>query len=91
MVDEVEKIAKRKGCTAGQVAIAWIRAQSGKHGLPVIIPIPGASTDKRVSENIHGANVNLAEEEMNEISEILKNFPPSGHRYPAAVHDHLNG
>ncbi|KAF2667505.1 putative pyridoxal reductase [Microthyrium microscopicum] len=82
LVKEVEKIASAKRCTAGQVALAWIQAHSGAKGLPVIIPIPGASTDKRVNENSKSASIKLSDSEMTEIEDLLKNFKPTGGRYP---------
>ena len=36
LVEEFEKIAKAKGCTPGQLSLAWLMAQPGQ-----IIPIPG--------------------------------------------------
>jgi pyridoxine 4-dehydrogenase len=82
LVAEVEKLAKRKGATPGQIGIAWIQALSGSDGMPIIIPIPGASTDKRVKENSAANDVKLTSEDMEELEGILKAFVPSGGRYP---------
>jgi pyridoxine 4-dehydrogenase len=79
LVKEIEEIAKRKGVTPGQVGIAWIRALSAKPGMPVIIPIPGASSEKRVREN--SKVVTLTDGEMEEIQQILDNFKVVGTRY----------
>ena len=49
--------------------------------MPVIIPIPGASSEKRVREN--SKDVKLSEEEMAEIQKILDGFQVSGTRYNA--------
>ena len=38
--------------------------------MPIIIPIPGATTEERVLEN--GKEVELTDEEMNEIEKILE-------------------
>src|SRR5258707_5676045 len=51
LVDQLKEIAEHKGATPAQIAIAWIRHISAQPGMPVIIPIPGASSDKRVREN----------------------------------------
>ncbi|KAF4306941.1 Aldo/keto reductase [Botryosphaeria dothidea] len=88
LADEVEKIAK-KGATLGQVALAWVRQHSGKNGLPTIIPIPGATTDVRVQENVK--EVTLTDAELAEIDEILKRIEVKGGRYPEAASAHLNG
>ncbi|KAF2794411.1 Aldo/keto reductase [Melanomma pulvis-pyrius CBS 109.77] len=83
LLHEVEKIAANKGVTPPQIAIGWVLAQSGKKGMPEIIPIPGATTSERITENMTPAELN--EEEMATIAAILKNFVPVGARYPAAL------
>ncbi|TID21272.1 Aldo/keto reductase [Venturia nashicola] len=84
LVKEIEKVAVKKGAKPGQVAIAWVRAHSGRDGLPLIIPIPGSSTAARVEEN--SKDVTLTEAELEELNDILRNFTPVGGRYggPAA-------
>lgn len=80
LVHEVEKLAAKKGCTPGQVAIGWVLALSRRPGMPRIIPIPGASRPERVREN--AVEVELSEEEMAELDRIVKEFVPVGDRYP---------
>lgn len=87
LVHEVEKVAKRKGVTPGQVAMAWIKYQSGKGGMPDIIPIPGSVTEERVLENFK--DVTLTDAEFKEVNEFVKNATPAGGRYPDAI-SHLN-
>ncbi|KAL4946523.1 hypothetical protein BDV06DRAFT_86902 [Aspergillus oleicola] len=72
LVDAVDLIAKRKGVTLAQVAIAWVRAQGA-------IPIPGATTEERVLENLR--DVTLTEEELEEIQVALDRLPIKGERY----------
>ncbi|KIX05016.1 uncharacterized protein Z518_05888 [Rhinocladiella mackenziei CBS 650.93] len=88
IVDEVEKLAARKGVTKGQVAIAWVRGLSGRTittedgqqvTLGTIIPIPGATKPERVIEN--STRVELSDVEMAEIADILKRNPVQGSRY----------
>ncbi|PGH26614.1 hypothetical protein AJ80_01743 [Polytolypa hystricis UAMH7299] len=69
----VGEIAKRKGVTLPQVAIAWVRRQGA-------IPIPGTTKAERMVENC--ADVQLSEEELEELQQILKEFPVQGGRYP---------
>jgi pyridoxine 4-dehydrogenase len=57
--------------------------------MPKIIPIPGASSEKRVKEN--SKNVTLTDEEMKEIQSILDRFPVSGGRYHPDHAVALNG
>src|SRR6188472_2355264 len=41
LVDRVREIADEKGVTAGQLALAWVMAQSDRSGNPTVVPIPG--------------------------------------------------
>ena len=79
MGHEVQKMAKAKGCTPAQVALAWVRSYSGKAGMPTIIPIPGSTTEERVLEN--GKEVTLSDDELKEIDEIMKKTEVAGSRY----------
>ncbi|CAP69339.1 uncharacterized protein PODANS_1_10030 [Podospora anserina S mat+] len=79
LVKEVQRLAERKGLTAAQIAINWVLALSRRPGMPVIIPIPGASKPERVREN--AVEVELSEEDMREIETVLKTFEVVGERY----------
>ena len=89
LTDEVALLAKRKSCTKAQIAIAWVRALTGRMvpagpggeriKLGEIIPIPGATTKERVRENMTA--VELTDGEMEEIAEILRRNPVKGERY----------
>ncbi|KKY28083.1 putative pyridoxal reductase [Phaeomoniella chlamydospora] len=79
LTDEVMKLASKKNCTPAQIAISWVRTLSGRNGLPVIIPIPGASSPERVEEN--AKQVELTEEDMKEIEEVLERIKIVGERY----------
>lgn len=83
LIHQLEKLAERKGCTPGQVGIAWVKAQSERNGNPVIIPIPGATTTERVKENL--VNVDLSENDLKEVDSILASVEIHGERYHAAV------
>jgi pyridoxine 4-dehydrogenase len=78
-VREIEKVAARKGCTAAQVAIGWVVAQSRRPGMPKIIPIPGAAAPERVREN--ATIIGLTADDLAEIESILTSFPIAGERY----------
>ena len=82
LVDELERIAKAKGCTPGQVGIAWVKAKSASEGLPIFIPIPGATTEERVREN--AVDVELSENDVKEIDGLIAEIEVAGGRYPAA-------
>lgn len=80
IVHELEAIATRKGCTAAQIGLAWVRAQSGRNGLPRFVPIPGATTAERVRENM--VEVDLSENDLKEIDSVLASRKVVGERYP---------
>lgn len=79
LVKEVEQLASKKGCMPGQIAVAWVLKQSGSKGMPVLIPIPGASSEGRVKEN--SVKVDLSDADMKEIDGILKSATVHGSRY----------
>lgn len=81
LVHEVETIASRKGVTPAQIALGWIVAQSGKKGMPEVLPIPGATTSARVTENVKPAK--LTDDDMVALQEILERIPVQGERYHA--------
>ncbi|KAI9731660.1 MAG: Pyridoxine 4-dehydrogenase [Claussenomyces sp. TS43310] len=86
LVAEVQKVAKEKGCTPAQLAISWVKHQSKLNGNPEIIPIPGASTAKRVQEN--STDVSLSADELAKIQSILAKCEVVGGRYggPGALY-----
>lgn len=79
LLNEIEQLAKAKGCLTGQIAINWIVALSRRPGMPKIIPIPGTSSVERVKEN--SKEIYLSDEEMEAIDKILANFTVQGERY----------
>ncbi|KZF22272.1 Aldo/keto reductase [Xylona heveae TC161] len=79
LVAELQKFAQAKGCTPAQLALAWVKSFSGKPGRPTVIPIPGATTEERVLENM--VDVTLTDRELEEIEKILKKLPVAGGRY----------
>ena len=89
LVRELEKIAKKKGCTPAQLALGWLRALSKRHGMPEIIPIPGATTVERVMEN--AKEVELDEDEMKDIDDVLGRCEVVGDRYHEAGMKFVDG
>ncbi|KAE9978742.1 hypothetical protein EG328_001340 [Venturia inaequalis] len=79
LVREVQALAKSKGCTSGQIALAWVKAHSGRDGLPIIVPIPGTTTEKRLAENM--TEVSLSEGDLKELDEAVKKCSVHGGRY----------
>ena len=82
LVNELRKLAERKGCTASQLALAWVKSLSRRPGMPFIVPVAGARSEDRVAENCK--DIQLTEEDLTEIGAVLTNFPVVGGRFPAA-------
>lgn len=73
----LKEIAKRKGCTAAQIALAWILAQSDN-----ITAIPGTKRISYLKENIGALDVKLSVEDLKELDrKIPMNFA-QGYRMP---------
>jgi len=83
----VAELAKKKGCTSAQVALAWVRACSGRNGGPIIIPIPGATTPERIHEN--NKKIDLSAEDMKVLDDLVEKCEVAGNRYAGAL-DNLN-
>ncbi|KAH8164319.1 hypothetical protein CIB48_g3933 [Xylaria polymorpha] len=83
LVHLISSIAKEKGCTPGQLAIAWVLAQGDD-----IIPIPGTKRVKYLEENIVSIEVTLTKEEEARIRQAIDSVGGSkGDRYaPAMMH-----
>jgi aryl-alcohol dehydrogenase-like predicted oxidoreductase len=80
LVKKIEELATSKGCTASQLALAWVLAQGDD-----IFPIPGTKRIKYLEENIGAVNVKLAKNELEEIEAIAPKGAASGPRYPEAM------
>jgi aryl-alcohol dehydrogenase-like predicted oxidoreductase len=78
VVERIEAIAREKGCTPGQLALAWLLAQGND-----IVPIPGTKRKARVDENLGALQVKLTPEEVKRISAIAPVGAGAGERYPA--------
>lgn len=80
LVEKVEALAKKKGCTPAQVSINWLLALAKRPGMPVIIPIPGSTNPDRIKEN--ATIIDLTDEDLAEIDGMLQGFVMAGDRYP---------
>jgi aryl-alcohol dehydrogenase-like predicted oxidoreductase len=74
-VELLERLAKRKGATPAQIALAWVLAQR-----PWIVPIPGTTKAHRLEENVGAADVELTRDDLREIDEAR--LTVHGARYP---------
>jgi aryl-alcohol dehydrogenase-like predicted oxidoreductase len=78
LVAHLENLAKARGCTPGQVALAWVLAQ-GKD----VVAIPGTKRTTRVAENIGALNVTLTAAEVADLTAAFPRGAAAGTRYPA--------
>ncbi len=74
LVAQVESLAARKGCTAGQVALAWVLARGDD-----VVPIPGTKRRTYLEENVAAADVTLGPEDLVWLDEHVG--APEGDRY----------
>jgi aryl-alcohol dehydrogenase-like predicted oxidoreductase len=77
VVDLLGTIAKQKGATPAQIALAWLLAQK-----PWIAPIPGTTKLSRLEENIGSAAIKLTADDLREIDSAASKITVEGERYP---------
>ena len=79
LVSRIEEMARAKGCTPAQLALAWVLAQGDD-----IVPIPGTKHRKYLEQNVGALDVRLTADDLKAIDAA---FPPdsaAGTRYPEA-------
>jgi aryl-alcohol dehydrogenase-like predicted oxidoreductase len=79
LVDDLKAIADEKGCTAGQLVLAFLMAQGDD-----IIPIPGTTRVKNFDENIGSMQIKLSKDELSKIRKVIEETEVHGGRYPEA-------
>lgn len=75
-MDEIKKLAVRKGCSVAQIALAWVAAQG-------LISIPGTTKASRLDENWASRDVEFTEDELKEMRKIVDAAKPVGERFSA--------
>lgn len=80
LVDVLSEIAKTKGATNAQIALAWLLAQKSW-----IVPIPGTTKLHRLEENLGAASVELKSGDLRQIESVLAGIEVQGARYPAQL------
>lgn len=76
LVDQVRTLAAEKGCTPGQVAIAWLLRRDQD-----VVPIPGTKRVRYLEENVAAADVRLTTAELQRLEEVLPVGGAAGSRY----------
>ena len=79
LVDRVKEMAAEKGCTAAQLALAWLLAQGED-----IVPIPGTKRRIYLDQNIEATAIDLTGGELAEIDRIMPVGAAAGDRYAAS-------
>ncbi|MGO4742462.1 aldo/keto reductase [Serratia quinivorans] len=84
LVDVLGQIARQKGVTSAQIALAWLLAQH-----PWIVPIPGTTKLHRLQENLGAASLALSTDELRSIEAALAVIEVQGDRYPAHLQQNV--
>ncbi len=79
LVARIKEMAAEKGCTPGQLALAWVLAQGED-----IVPIPGTRRRQHVRENVGALDVEITPEDLERIEEIAPKGVAAGERYTEA-------
>jgi aryl-alcohol dehydrogenase-like predicted oxidoreductase len=77
LVRRVEALARRKGCTPAQLALAWLLAQG-----PDVVPIPGSKVRARLEENAAAADIELGRTDLESLDAAFPKGAAVGLRYP---------
>jgi aryl-alcohol dehydrogenase-like predicted oxidoreductase len=79
LVHQVAELAEKKGCTASQLALAWVLAQGED-----VVPIPGTKRLEYLEENLGALDVRLTPDDLARLDEVLPPGSAKGLRYPEA-------
>jgi aryl-alcohol dehydrogenase-like predicted oxidoreductase len=78
-VEKIKALAGDKGCTAAQLALAWVLAQGSD-----IVPIPGTKRRRYLEDNVGALSVELTPEDLALIDSLFPLGAAAGGRYPEA-------
>lgn len=85
LVARIGEMAKSKGCTPSQLALAWTLSRGDD-----VIPIPGTKRRKYLEQNVAALDVVLDSADLDLIEEIAPRGVAAGERYPAAMMAFVN-
>jgi aryl-alcohol dehydrogenase-like predicted oxidoreductase len=80
LADHLRKMAEETGHTPAQLALAWLLSREDN-----VIPIPGTSSLKRLSENAAAADIRLSQADLEQIEEVSPKGAVAGQRYNPAM------
>jgi aryl-alcohol dehydrogenase-like predicted oxidoreductase len=76
LVKKIEELAKSKGCTSSQLALAWVLAQGND-----VVPIPGTKRLNYLEDNLDALKVELSKQDLDTIAKALPHGSTAGPRY----------
>jgi aryl-alcohol dehydrogenase-like predicted oxidoreductase len=76
VVDRLEEIAREKGITPSQLALAWVLAKGND-----MVPIPGTKRRTNLEENVAAARIQLSKSDLARIEEVAPKGFAAGGRY----------
>jgi aryl-alcohol dehydrogenase-like predicted oxidoreductase len=79
LVEHIREIAADKGCTPGQLALAWVMSQSRPS--QDVVPIPGTKRRSYLEQNVQAAELELTEEDLARVEEVAPAGAAAGDRY----------
>ena len=79
VIAPIEALAKAKGCTPAQIALAWVLAQGDD-----VLPIPGSKRLEHLNLNIAATEISLSDVELQELFDSIPPDFTAGSRYPDA-------
>jgi len=86
LVKQINAIGAEKGCTASQLALAWVLAQGND-----VVPIPGTKRRSYLGENLAAADVTLSADDLARIDHAAPRGAAHGSRYPELAMGLING
>ncbi len=86
VADMIAEIAREKGATPAQLALAWVLAQGED-----VFPIPGTSSVERLEENVHSLDWILTSEDLDRLERAAPKGAVSGDRYEPGMMQLING
>ena len=85
LVAQVRRLAGAKGCTPGQLALAWVLAKGED-----IVPIPGTKRRGYLEDNLGALDVHLDTGELAALDAVFPRDAAAGLRYPAPMMGAVN-
>jgi aryl-alcohol dehydrogenase-like predicted oxidoreductase len=84
LVGRIEGLAREKGCTPSQLALAWVLSR-GKD----VVPIFGTKRRQYLLENLKALEIELTADDLRRIEELSPKGAVAGDRYPAPMMSYI--